>query len=248
MSVGRDRRVPRVLPRRRRRPAGPDVAAAGVARADGLRYAAPWRQTLFKLRFPAAVPYLMPALRLAATAAVVGAIVAEISTGLKGGIGRLILEYARQATGDPAKVYTAVFGAAVLGLVDGRARRGRSTSSLMRNRPRESDDVSAAVEVAGVSARSSTRAARTRSTRSSTSTSTIAPGEFVSLIGPSGCGKSHAAAPDRQPHRADGGHDLGQRQAGRGRPGSTRTTAWRSSRPGCSNGAASPRTSSCRWS
>ena len=80
-------------------------------------YAASWRQTLIKLRFPAAVPYMMPALRLGATAAVVGVVIAEISTGLSGGVGRLIIEYAREATSDPAKVYTAVFGAAGLGLV-----------------------------------------------------------------------------------------------------------------------------------
>ena len=80
-------------------------------------YAASWRQTLFKLRFPAALPYMVPALKLAATASVVGVIVAEISTGLAGGIGRLIIEYAREATSDPAKVFTAVFGAAALGLV-----------------------------------------------------------------------------------------------------------------------------------
>jgi len=80
-------------------------------------YAAPWSATLFKLRLPAAVPYLMPALRLAANGAVIGTIVAEISTGLRGGIGRLILEYMREATADPAKVFTAVIGAAMLGLV-----------------------------------------------------------------------------------------------------------------------------------
>jgi NitT/TauT family transport system permease protein len=80
-------------------------------------YAASWRQTLFKLRFPAALPYIAPALKLAATASVVGVVVAEISTGLAGGIGRLIIEYAREATSDPAKVFTAVFGAAALGLV-----------------------------------------------------------------------------------------------------------------------------------
>jgi NitT/TauT family transport system permease protein len=80
-------------------------------------YAASWRQTLFKLRFPAALPYMVPALKLAATASVVGVVVAEISTGLAGGIGRLIIEYAREATSDPAKVFTAVFGAAALGLV-----------------------------------------------------------------------------------------------------------------------------------
>ncbi len=99
-------------------------------------YAASWRQTLFKLRFPAAVPYLVPAMRLAASAAVVGVVVAEISTGLKGGLGRLILEYAREATSDPAKVYTALFGAAALGL----AMAGLVAVldlTMTRNRPKE---------------------------------------------------------------------------------------------------------------
>ena len=79
-------------------------------------YSASWWQSLLRLRLPASVPYLVPALRLAAAAAVVGAIVAEISTGTRGGIGRLVIEYSREATADPAKVYTAFLGAAVLGL------------------------------------------------------------------------------------------------------------------------------------
>jgi NitT/TauT family transport system permease protein len=99
-------------------------------------YAASDRATLFKLRFPAAVPYLVPALRLAAAAAVVGAIVAEISTGTKGGIGRLILEYSRQATSDPAKVYTAMLGAAALGVIVA-GLVGALDTWLMRHRPRE---------------------------------------------------------------------------------------------------------------
>ena len=102
-------------------------------------YAASWRQTLFKLRFPAALPYIVPALKLAATASVVGVVVAEISTGLAGGIGRLIIEYAREATSDPAKVFTAVFGAAALGLV-----LAGIVSLLdlvgMRHRPREATE------------------------------------------------------------------------------------------------------------
>lgn len=99
-------------------------------------YAASWTQTLFKLRLPASVPFLVPALKLAASSAVIGVVVAEISTGLKGGIGRLIIEYAREATSDPAKVYTAVFGAALLGL----AMSGFVTLAdtfMMRNRPKE---------------------------------------------------------------------------------------------------------------
>ncbi|HVD29725.1 MAG TPA: ABC transporter permease subunit [Mycobacteriales bacterium] len=80
-------------------------------------YSASWWQALVRLRLPASVPYLIPAFRLAAASAVVGAIVAEISTGTRGGIGRLVIEYAREATSDPAKVWTAFLGAALLGLV-----------------------------------------------------------------------------------------------------------------------------------
>jgi NitT/TauT family transport system permease protein len=90
-------------------------AAAGVELMRS--YAAGWWRTLVKLRLPASLPYLFPALRLAGAAAVVGAVVGEISTGTRGGVGRLIIEYSREATSDPAKVYTAMLGAAVLGLM-----------------------------------------------------------------------------------------------------------------------------------
>jgi NitT/TauT family transport system permease protein len=79
--------------------------------------AASWWQTLLRLRLPASVPYLIPALKLAAAAAVIGAIVAEISTGLRGGIGRLIISYAQLATGDPARVYAPIIGAALMGVI-----------------------------------------------------------------------------------------------------------------------------------
>ncbi len=79
-------------------------------------YAASWWTTLRVLRFPAAVPYMVPGFKLAATAAVIGVIVSEISTGVRG-VGFAALTYAQRATSEPAQVYTAVFGAAVLGLV-----------------------------------------------------------------------------------------------------------------------------------
>ena len=110
------------------------AASASVELMDS--YAASWTQTLFKLRFPSAVPFIVPSLKLAASSSVIGVVVAEISTGLKGGIGRLIIEYAREATSDPAKVFTAVFGAALLGL----AMSGFVTIAdlyMMRNRPKE---------------------------------------------------------------------------------------------------------------
>nr|WP_211160991.1 ABC transporter permease subunit [Microcella alkalica] len=80
-------------------------------------YSVGWWATLRSVRLPAAVPYLLPALRLAAANAVVGAIVAEVSTGLQGGLGRLIIQYAGQASGDPAKAWAPIGGAIVLGLV-----------------------------------------------------------------------------------------------------------------------------------
>ncbi|MBH0022908.1 ABC transporter permease [Salinibacterium sp. SWN248] len=80
-------------------------------------YAAGYWPTLVRLRLPAAVPYLLPALRLGAANAVIGAVVAEVSTGLQGGIGRLLIQFAGQASGDPSKAWGPIFGAIVLGLV-----------------------------------------------------------------------------------------------------------------------------------
>ena len=80
-------------------------------------YAAGYWPTLMKLRLPASVPYLLPALRLGAANAVIGAVVAEVSTGLQGGIGRLLIQFAGQASGDPAKAWAPIFGAVALGLV-----------------------------------------------------------------------------------------------------------------------------------
>lgn len=98
-------------------------------------FAASSWQTLLKLRFPAAVAYLLPALKLAAAASIVGAIVAEISSGMPGGIGRLILDYFQKATGDPARVFTAFLGAATLGLIVA-ALIALLEKFLLRNRPK----------------------------------------------------------------------------------------------------------------
>jgi len=90
------------------------VPAASLELMD--TYAVPWRVTLVKLRFPAAVPFIIPSLTLAATLSVVGVIVSEISTGIRGGIGRAVISYQQASTGDAEKIYAAVFGAAALGL------------------------------------------------------------------------------------------------------------------------------------
>lgn len=108
--------------------------AASIELMDS--YAASWWTTLRKLRFPAAVPHIVPALKLAATLSVVGVIVSEISTGIRGGIGRAVISYLQASTGDPAKLYAAIVGAAALGL----ALFGLIVLIdvvVMRNRPQE---------------------------------------------------------------------------------------------------------------
>lgn len=98
-------------------------------------YASGWWNTLIKLRFPAAVPSIIPGVKLAATASVIGVIVSEISTGVRG-VGFAALTYAQKATSDPAQLYTAVFGAAALGLMM-FGLIVAVEAYLMRNRPRE---------------------------------------------------------------------------------------------------------------
>jgi NitT/TauT family transport system permease protein len=75
-----------------------------------------WWRTFLAVRVPASIPFLLPALRLAAVNAVVGTIVAEVSIGLRGGIGRAIVEFAASGSADPAKQWSPIFGAVLMGL------------------------------------------------------------------------------------------------------------------------------------
>ena len=99
-------------------------------------YAAGWWTTLIKLRFPSAVPRMIPGLKLAATASVIGVIVTEITLGGLRGVGFATIDYSQKVTSQPASVYAAVFAAAALGLI----MFGLvvvSEAFVMRNRPRE---------------------------------------------------------------------------------------------------------------
>ena len=91
----------------------PDAAHLDLMRSYGVG----WWRTFLRLRVPASVPYLLPALRLAAANAVVGTVVAEVSIGLRGGVGRMIVEFAASASSDPAKQWAPILGAVLVGLV-----------------------------------------------------------------------------------------------------------------------------------
>ncbi|WP_418277344.1 ABC transporter permease [Isoptericola jiangsuensis] len=91
----------------------PDAVHLDLLRSYGVG----WWRTYRTLRLPAAVGHLLPALRLAAASAVVGAVVAEVSIGLRGGIGRMIVEFGASASADPAKQWSPIAGAVAVGLV-----------------------------------------------------------------------------------------------------------------------------------
>ena len=83
-----------------------------------MRSCAASRWTIFwKLRMPASLPYLFAALKVAATASIVGAIVGEGNPGgPRIGLGRSILNFNEQYTSAPEKLWAAIIAAALLGL------------------------------------------------------------------------------------------------------------------------------------
>ena len=98
-------------------------------------YAAGRRSTLLYLRIPAGVPYLMPGLRLAAAAAVVGAVVAESRSAGTGGIGRLLVDVRYFHADGPAKLYAPI-PSPPSSASSSSGCRPRSTASPCRNRVR----------------------------------------------------------------------------------------------------------------
>ncbi|MEL7233930.1 MAG: ABC transporter permease, partial [Chloroflexota bacterium] len=79
--------------------------------------ASPW-QIMWKLRFPAALPYIFTALKVSATASVVGAIIGELPSGIRNGLGRAILDFSSDySLISTPKLWGAIFIAALTGIV-----------------------------------------------------------------------------------------------------------------------------------
>ncbi|HXG26000.1 MAG TPA: ABC transporter permease, partial [Candidatus Binatia bacterium] len=83
-----------------------------------MRSCAASRWTIFwKLRMPASLPYLFSALKIAATASIVGAIVGEGNPGgSQFGLGRAILNFNEQYGSAPEKLWAAILFSGLLGL------------------------------------------------------------------------------------------------------------------------------------
>jgi len=90
----------------------PDPRALELMRS----YAAKRRTIFWKLRMPASVPYLFTALKIAATASIVGAIVGEGPGGVQDGLGRAILDFNQTYITGPEKLWAAILVTALLGI------------------------------------------------------------------------------------------------------------------------------------
>jgi len=81
-------------------------------------YAANTWTIMWKLRFPAALPYIFTALKVSATASVVGAIIGELPSGIGDGLGRAILDFSSDysLTSTP-KLWASIVMAAMVGIL-----------------------------------------------------------------------------------------------------------------------------------
>jgi NitT/TauT family transport system permease protein len=78
-------------------------------------YSARGAQVFWKLRWPAAVPFLFPSLKIGISLALVGAIVGELPTGAQAGIGARLLT--GSYFGQMIQLWSALVMAAVLALI-----------------------------------------------------------------------------------------------------------------------------------
>jgi NitT/TauT family transport system permease protein len=90
----------------------PDPRALELMRS----YAASRWSVLWKVRLPASVPYLFSALKIAATASVVGTIIGEDPAGTSQGLGRAIVNFNQQYITGPEKLWATILIASFVGI------------------------------------------------------------------------------------------------------------------------------------
>lgn len=91
----------------------PDPRALELMRS----YAASRWTTLWKVRVPASLPYLFTALKISATASIIGAIIGEGPGGIPDGLGRAIVYFNQYYILGPEKLWGAILASALLGIV-----------------------------------------------------------------------------------------------------------------------------------
>jgi NitT/TauT family transport system permease protein len=79
-------------------------------------YAASRWSVLWKLRVPAALPYLFAAFKISATASIVGAIIGELPASIQDGLGGAILNFNQYYASAPTRLWATNLIAALLGI------------------------------------------------------------------------------------------------------------------------------------
>ena len=79
-------------------------------------YAAGRWRTLWKVKFPSSLPYLFAALKVSATASVVGAIIGELPSSIQDGLGGAIINFNQYYSLDPTALWATNIVAAALGI------------------------------------------------------------------------------------------------------------------------------------
>jgi NitT/TauT family transport system permease protein len=105
-----------------------DPRALELLRSYG---ASRWR-IYTKLRLPASLPYLFTALKIAATASIVGAIIGEDTGAIQEGLGRVITTFNQYYATGPEKLWGAILVAALLGIAFFLLVRGAEILALRR--------------------------------------------------------------------------------------------------------------------
>jgi NitT/TauT family transport system permease protein len=91
----------------------PDPTALELMRS----YAAKPSEVLWKVQTPAALPYIFTALKVSATASIVGALIGELPAGFQNGLGRALLTFSQQFAVQSTKLYSTVIVCALAGIL-----------------------------------------------------------------------------------------------------------------------------------
>lgn len=91
----------------------PDPTAMELMRS----YASRPNEVLWKLQVPSALPYIFTALKISATASVIGALIGELPAGFQTGLGRALLTFSQQFAVQSTKLYATVVVTAIVGIL-----------------------------------------------------------------------------------------------------------------------------------